>query len=395
MLSKLGIFLRCLPQKSALAGRRIRDSLVRLSWRLTGPAGQAQRPEQKSVLAGRRILAGLAALWLACLPVPGATAVDCTVTPEKCCNGYAPVDIRVCNYRGTCYLSPSPFCVCTVAGWTGTWCDVEMECGTSGAPYYCNGHGQCQSGHCQCQGSLGYTGKACDVPLLPRLQPTALDFGALGVGGITADATVVLNSWMTASIVSIALGGADAGDFALDGGCAAGTGLSVQSLCTVGVRFAPTAPGVRNATLSIVTSATATPLTAALTGTGTVGAQSLLLDPAGSGRLYAGLDGGGVQVSSDGGAHWTAATVQPGNPRVKALAQQSGTPLYAGTYGGGVFKAAAGTTAFAACATQPANLKVLSLSLDAAGKLYAGTEAGAYASADGCASWTAINGGLP
>jgi hypothetical protein len=359
LLSKPGIFLRCLPKKSGLAGRRI--------------------------------LAGLVALWFACLAGP-AGAIDCAATPEECCNGYVPLDPRGCNGHGLCI---PPSCICTAAGWGGTWCEVELECGTSGAPYFCNGHGECRSGQCQCKGSLGYMGNACDIPLLPRLQPASVTFGALGVGAATPEATLVLSNWLATNIVGIAVSGAAAGDFVLGGDCAVGASLAAQGSCTVTVSFAPTAPGARSATLSIVTGASATPLTAALSGTGTVGAQSLLLDPAGSGRLYAGLDGGGVHVSDDGGASWTAATTQPAHRRVKALAKKSGTPLYAGTVGGGVFKAADGGTAFAPCATQPANLKVLSLSLDAAGRLYAGTEAGAYASADGCASWTAINGGLP
>ena len=323
--------------------------------------------------------------------LPCMANAACT-DPAKCCNGYWPLDPRVCNGHGIC--NP-PNCTCTITGWTGDWCEVEEECGTSGAPYFCNGHGECRNGRCQCLGSLGYMGNACDIPLLPQLQPASVTFGPLGVGGATSAATLVLSNWLATSVVSIAVTGAAASDFVPGGDCAAGVSLAVQGSCTVTVSFAPTAPGTRNATLSIVTSASATPLTAALTGIGTIDAKSLLPDPAGSGRLYAGLDGAGVYVSDDGGANWTAATTQPDNRRVKALAKNSGTPLYAGTYGGGVFKAADGGTAFAACATQPANANVLSLTLDGAGKLYAGTEAGAYVSGDACASWTAINKGLP
>jgi hypothetical protein len=341
--------------------------------------------------AGRRF-AWLLALWLACLPGLAGAVINCRKTPEKCCNGYAPTDSRVCSGHGTC--SP-PSCTCTVTGWTGTWCDVEEECGTSGAPYFCNGHGTCDGSACLCESKLGYTGYACDIPLLPRLQPAAADFGTLGLGETTPAATLVLNNWLATSIVSIAVTGDAAADFVLGGDCAAGASLAAQGSCTVTASFAPTAPGARSATLSIVTAAAATPLTAALSGTGAFGIEGILIDPATSGRLYGGLAGAGVYVSSDGGANWTAATTQPASLAIRALAKQSGTPLYAGTYGGGVFKAADGTTDFAACAAQPANLNVLSLAVDAAGKLYAGTEAGTYVSADACASWTALSAGLP
>ena len=383
------------PQKLARAGRCIHRPAIRLSWRLTGSAGQAQRPEQKSAVAGRW-LACLLALSLACLPGLAGAAINCTLNPEKCCSGYSPSDIRVCSGHGTC--SP-PNCTCTVVGWTGANCEVEKECGTSGAPYFCNGHGKCSTDVCLCASDMGYTGKACEIPLSPRLQPAAVDFGSHGLGEAAPVATLVLGNWVETRIDSIAVSGAAAADFTLGGDCAVGASLALQAGCSVTVGFAPTAPGARGATLSIVVTATltstTTTLTAALAGSGGLGIEDILIDPVASGRLYAGLDGAGVYVSADGGANWTAAAAQPGNRRVKALAKQGGTPLYAGTYGGGVYQAADGGTAFAACAAQPANLNVLSLAIDANGKLYAGTEAGTYVSADACAHWMAINGGLP
>jgi len=126
-----------------------------------------------------------------------------------------------------------------------------------------------------------------------------------------------------------------------------------------------------------------------------VGVSQILVDPASSTTLYAGLSGGGVYRSTNGGGSWSAAAVQPTNLAIKALAMKSGTPLYVGTDGGGVFRSADGGVNFTACATQPTDQRVLGLTLDAANTLYAGTVAGVFASGDQCATWSAVNSGLP
>lgn len=125
--------------------------------------------------------------------------------------------------------------------------------------------------------------------------------------------------------------------------------------------------------------------------------SSIAVDPAAPTTLYTGLDDAGVYKSTDGSASWSAASTQPANTRIKALVIKPGdsAALFAATYGGGVFKSSDSGTNWSACATQPANLNLLSLTMDAAGKLYAGSEAGVFVSSDGCASWTAMNAGLP
>ncbi len=105
--------------------------------------------------------------------------------------------------------------------------------------------------------------------------------------------------------------------------------------------------------------------------------------------LYSALDGGGVWKKVGEGS-WTAATTQPSNLKVKALAiAASGATLYAGTDGGGVFKSTNSGVDWAACAAQPANLNLRSLALTGT-TLYAGTTAGVFKSTDDCANWTAM-----
>ena len=120
----------------------------------------------------------------------------------------------------------------------------------------------------------------------------------------------------------------------------------------------------------------------------------IIVDPVTPTTLYAALDGGGVYKKVGAGA-WTAATTQPTNLNVKALAiKADSSVLYAGTDGGGVFKSTNAGVDWAACAAQPTNVNIRSLALSGS-TLYAGTTAGVFTSTDACATWSALNTGLP
>ena len=123
----------------------------------------------------------------------------------------------------------------------------------------------------------------------------------------------------------------------------------------------------------------------------------LAVGPTNSANIYAGVSGTGIYRSTDGGATWSAASTQPAGTEVRALAIKPGTSttLFAASYGAGAFKSTDGGATWATCAGQPANLDLRSLATDATGKLYAGSEAGVFASSDDCASWSALNNGLP
>lgn len=122
---------------------------------------------------------------------------------------------------------------------------------------------------------------------------------------------------------------------------------------------------------------------------------ALLADAASADTVYSGIDGAGIFKSTNGGASWSAAHTQPGNTRVRALAQATPTTLYAATYGGGVFKSTDAGLNWFSCATQPSDLNLLSLVKAGNGRLYAGSETGVFVSDDACASWVASNSGLP
>jgi hypothetical protein len=95
------------------------------------------------------------------------------------------------------------------------------------------------------------------------LSPLALDFDGVLIGASAKLAVQVTNA--SASPVSFTSISAS-GDYSTSTTCT-GT-LAANASCTIQVAFTPTATGVRPGTLSIASSATALPLTVALTGTG-------------------------------------------------------------------------------------------------------------------------------
>lgn len=100
------------------------------------------------------------------------------------------------------------------------------------------------------------------------LSPTSHAYGSVTIGAASPAQTFTLtNTGVGASgPVTVALSGTNKGDYSI-GSSTCGAAIPAGSSCTVGVVFAPTAVGTRNATLT----ASATPggtLTASLTGTG-------------------------------------------------------------------------------------------------------------------------------
>ncbi len=101
------------------------------------------------------------------------------------------------------------------------------------------------------------------------LSPVTLPFGnqPLNTTSSTPGAAVLTNTGnvpITSIVVSVT--GTNASAFAAFSGC--GTSLAVGATCNISVNFKPTATGANSATLNIADSATGSPQTASLTGTG-------------------------------------------------------------------------------------------------------------------------------
>jgi hypothetical protein len=107
----------------------------------------------------------------------------------------------------------------------------------------------------------------------------SLAFGSSNVGVTTAGQTVTLTNGGSAAltITSIAISGTNATDFGSSGNTCS-TSLAAGSSCSVSITFDPGAAGSRSANLVFTDSATSSPQTVALSGTG-VGVASASVSP--------------------------------------------------------------------------------------------------------------------
>jgi hypothetical protein len=80
-----------------------------------------------------------------------------------------------------------------------------------------------------------------------------VDLGSIGVGGTSAPQGWTLRNVGSGSVAvgTAVLTGDHPGDFAITADTCSGTTLAEGATCDVGVRFAPTAPGTRSATLDV------------------------------------------------------------------------------------------------------------------------------------------------
>jgi hypothetical protein len=99
------------------------------------------------------------------------------------------------------------------------------------------------------------------------LSPTALNFGSQTVGTTSApkNITVTNHEKVTVTFSSVAVTGIDSSEFSQTNNCSS---LSPGQMCTVAVTFTPSATGNRTASLTLTDSATNSPQTAKLSGTG-------------------------------------------------------------------------------------------------------------------------------
>ena len=106
------------------------------------------------------------------------------------------------------------------------------------------------------------------APSVIALSTTAINFGTVTVGRSTSKSVTLTNKGSgTGSIASLAIAGANPGDFSLRG-CSAGTALAAGGSCTLTVTFMPGGSGARSASVAIGTSSGT--LTLALSGEGKI-----------------------------------------------------------------------------------------------------------------------------
>jgi Pectate lyase superfamily protein/F5/8 type C domain/Abnormal spindle-like microcephaly-assoc'd, ASPM-SPD-2-Hydin len=131
-------------------------------------------------------------------------------------------------------------------------------------------------------------------------SPSSLSFGSTAVGATSTSTVTVSNSGSAA--VSMASVGVT-GPFSETNNC--GTSLAAGASCTVSVTFAPTAAGSASGTLSVNSSAPGSPLTVALSGTGTAAANTnLALNHPATSSGYTQTYAPGNAVDGDTNSYW-------------------------------------------------------------------------------------------
>ena len=92
---------------------------------------------------------------------------------------------------------------------------------------------------------------------------------------------------------------------------------------------------------------------------------------------------------------WKSIGPEGGDVRALAIDPQTPTTVYAGIWGGGVFKSTNGGASWSAINNGlTENVKVLAIDPQTPSTVYAGTEYGVFKTTNGGANWNAINNGL-
>jgi hypothetical protein len=148
--------------------------------------------------------------------------------------------------------------------------------------------------------SLSGTGTAPTA----TLSPSSASFGNVYVGATGTAQTISLTNTSAGplTITSIALSGANVGDFLESTNCPGS--LGANSSCTISVNFQPTTTGSRSATLTVTSNASASPQTVSLTGTGLAPTLSLTPTSVSFAGTYLGVTTAGtvITVTNTGGS---------------------------------------------------------------------------------------------
>ena len=134
-------------------------------------------------------------------------------------------------------------------------------------------------------------------------SPASVTFGGQNVGSTGAAQTVTIHNSGTAAASVTSIG--TSGDFAQTNTC--GTSIAAAGSCTVSVTFTPTASGTRTGTLTVGSSATNSPTTVALTGTGSSGALNLAAGKATTESSHTDVYASSNVTDGNQGTYWESA----------------------------------------------------------------------------------------
>ena len=139
------------------------------------------------------------------------------------------------------------------------------------------------------------------------VSPTSLTFGAHNVGSTSPAQNLTVSNPGTSSVTSISVG--VSGDFARTTTC--GSSLAAGASCGVSVTFRPTVAGARSGSVSISSSAPASPLTVPLSGTGIDPAGNLALGRPTTATSQNGPYVAGNAVDGNAASYWESSGALP------------------------------------------------------------------------------------
>jgi hypothetical protein len=132
-------------------------------------------------------------------------------------------------------------------------------------------------------------------------SPSSVSFGSETVGSTSSAQSVTVSNPGSAAVSMASVG--VTGPFSETNNC--GTSLAAGASCTVSVQFTPTASGSASGTLSVNSSAPGSPLTVALSGTGTAAANTnLALNQPATSSGYTQAYAPGNAVDGDTNSYW-------------------------------------------------------------------------------------------
>jgi photosystem II stability/assembly factor-like uncharacterized protein len=111
-------------------------------------------------------------------------------------------------------------------------------------------------------------------------------------------------------------------------------------------------------------------------------------------NVYAGTVAGGVFLSTNNGAGWTAVNTGITTTLISSLAVSGNQNVYAGTCGGGIFLSANNDTIWTEVNTGLFDPAVQALAVNGDQNVFAGTYSGVFISSDNGENWTMVNTGL-
>src|SRR5439155_633824 len=161
------------------------------------------------------------------------------------------------------------------------------------------------------------------------LSPLSVSFGNQAVGTTSASRAVTLTNNVSKklNISSIAISGANSGDFKQTNNC--GTSIQGHGNCTINVTFTPAGTGARSATLTVTDSASNSPQTASLSGTGTAPAVTLTPSsvPFGNQLVSTASAAQAVTLSNTGTSPLTISSIAIGGTNPGDFGQTNNCPI--------------------------------------------------------------------